>query len=71
MKNDYHCVYNVRTNLFRGNSLTKKQWAYITIKVTPETKTELEKLKILPEEHMNTLILRLIDHYKKTKINQK
>ena len=43
--------------------MTKKQWAFITIKVTPETKERLEKIKIIPDERMNSLILRLINFY--------
>ena len=44
-----------------------KNYAIITVKVSEDVKEDLEKLKIIPEETMNNLIRRLIDHYKKTK----
>lgn len=50
--------------------MTKKEWAFITIKVTPETKKRLEKIKLIPDERMNSLILRLIDHYEKTTLEK-
>lgn len=44
---------------------TKKIYANITVKVTENVKKNLEEIKIIPEETMNSVIKRLIDHYKK------
>lgn len=41
-------------------------WSIITIKVNKHIKEELDKLKIIPEEHMKNVIQRLIDHYNRT-----
>ncbi len=61
------------TTYFRinnGGNILKKPYAIITIKVTEETKQRLENLKIIPDERMNNLIMRLIEHYEKNTITK-
>jgi len=44
--------------------IVSAKYANITIKVTETTKERLEKIKIIPEEKMNNVIIRLLDCYK-------
>jgi len=41
-----------------------------SLKVTKETKERLEKLKVIPDERINSLILRLIEFYEEKQEKQ-